>query len=912
MSAAGDEFINLKSKKGSFLNTPRAYSGLPTDEYNEKGDEKPWQRVLYEITRKGIHLYEPVKSVPSILIIVLLGLYLLLGFLTQLIEDDMPRVVQEVSIGRDDWQTFSEESAQRYLTQILGGQPRVAGTEFHLQKTRDLLDLLNGVAAQARLTVKTDWQLVTGDYFLNFSVPFVNYYQNVSNIVALLEGETGFHSNGTLGPALLLNCHYDSVPFAQGASDNGVFCAVMVEVLSRLSRRTTKFKHNILFLFNGAEENPLQGSHAFLHHPWSKAVTAVVNLDAAGMNGKPSVFQVTDPRILRAYERGTPRPSAQAVGEFLFTSGIIPSDTDFRIWRDFGDIQGIDIAFSKGGQVYHTRNDRPELILPGVIQNAGNMLLHLVAEAADMDLQDKATATQMVYFDFYNLFMVSISRVASHILDAFVALLALLSVAYYIWLVGCRWSTVQELLWAAAGRTCCLVGGVVIVAVLVPIMVATTVQMRYISNPWIAVPMFWLPYMVGTIAVAHAFDAWRTKKSGLNRSIRALQAMAATRFILAVILIVMACIPAATSVRYVISVPLFMTTMASFVSMTCVRYVRLQGWQHLLLEFVLSIPAVMFMFVLSLRLDSTLFPIMGRSAGNSPDYTVAVVNVGMAVITCVTVSGVELLFSRKRVWMPLTAVMLASMVCMFLPLSPYHEDGVAVQRHYWLHSELVTYDEQKQATSRTSGVFVTKMDPYTTQRVLPAFSSAGIQLNSRTDFEADCQSRLYCGLPLYRVAMGQAISQGLFMYTGAPAAFSPAPDVALANKTCAGELCTYHFVLTVAPHNVIILWPRANISISSWSFSSPVEPAFTQNGRPVYIVMHSVATYSQTFAMFEFTLVLNVPTSLQSGPALDFCDQAHLIQHPQVFTAEYRRLLEAAPKYFNVASVLTIRSDYVF
>ncbi|KAL0810697.1 hypothetical protein ABMA28_010024 [Loxostege sticticalis] len=912
MTSAGDEFINLKTKKGSFLSQPRAYSGIPTDEYNECRDEKPWQRVLYEITRKGIHLYEPVKSVPSALIIILLGLYLLLGFLTQLIEDDMPSIIQESSIERNDWQTFSEESAQHYLKQILGGEPRVSGTIFHFVKTRDLFNLVNDVASQSRLPVRTDWQYATGDYFLNMSIPYVNYYQNVSNIVALLEGENGFLSDGTLAPSLLVNCHYDSVPFAQGASDNGVFCAVMMEVLSRLARRTTKFKHNVIFLFNGAEENPLQGSHAFLQHPWAKSVTALINLDAGGMNGKPSVFQVTDPRILSAYQAGTPRPSAQGVGEFLFMSGIIPSDTDFRIFRDFGHIQGIDIAFTKWGVVYHTRNDRPELILPGVIQNAGNMLLNLVAQAADMDLQEKVPSTPMVYFDYLNLFMVSYSYAVSYALDVLVALFALSSVAYYIWLVGLRWSTVQELLWALAGRACCLLGGLALVAVLVPIMVATTVQLRYLSQPWIVVPMFWVPYVTGTIAVAHAFDAWRTKKSGLNRSIRTLQAMAATRLLLAVVLLVMCCVPPLTTVRYVLAVPLFTMSLASLVSMTVIRYVRLQAWQHLILEFVLSIPSTMFMFVLALRLDAMMLPIMGRSSGNNPDYLVAIINVGIAVITCVTVSGVELLFSRKRLWLPLGAVLVGCLVCMLVPFSPYQDGGPATQRHYWLHSDLITYNERKEQISRSSGVFVTKHDPYTTQDVLPALSRANIHINSRANFGEDCENKVYCGMPVYRVAMGKYVSEGLFLYSGAPRSFERKTDVTLASKTCSGQQCTYNFEVAVAPHNVLTLWPRSNISIASWSFDSPVQPSFRLQGRPVYVVMHSVATYSEIFEPFLFTVTFNVPQSLQSGPILDLSDHAHLIYHPEEFTSEYSALVAAAPAYFNVASVMTIRSDYVF
>jgi len=57
-----------------------------------------------------------------------------------------------------------------------------------------------------------------------------------------------------------VSCFHLSV---SGGSDDGLNCAVMLEVLEVLSRSETSLKHNIIFLFNGAEESPLQvGIHA--------------------------------------------------------------------------------------------------------------------------------------------------------------------------------------------------------------------------------------------------------------------------------------------------------------------------------------------------------------------------------------------------------------------------------------------------------------------------------------------------------------------------------------------------------------------------------------------------------------------------------------------------------------------------
>ncbi|CAH0759549.1 unnamed protein product [Diatraea saccharalis] len=868
-------------------------------------------KVVFEITRKGVHLYEPVKSVPSIFIILVLGLYMLLGYITQLIEDDMPRVIPDTEVPSDSWDTFSEESALRYLQQIVGDKPRVAGTSYHLQKTRDMYSIVQDIAGQAKIPVRTDWQIASGDYWLNFGVPFVNYYQNVSNIIAVLEGDSGFRPNGDTGASLLVNCHYDSVPFALGASDNAVFCAVMAETLRRLTQRTRKFRHNIVFLFNGAEENPLQGSHAFLQHPWAAGVTSVINLDAAGMNGKPSVFQVTDSRILRAYQRGTSRPSAQAVGEFLFSSGIIPSDTDFRVFRDFGQIQGIDVAFTKWGHVYHTRYDSPELLKAGVVQNAGNMLLNVLIAAADMDLDEKVEPTKMVYLDYLNMFMVSISYPASHILDVFVAMFAILSVIYYVWLAGPRWSTVQELLMVLMGRIAALVAGCVVVVVATAVMVASTIQLRYLTQPWLVVAVYWMPYIITGIAIAHLYDAWRTKKSGLNRSIRALQAMAATRLMLACILAAMAAVPALTPLRYALSVPLFIMSLTSIISITVVRYFRLQGYQHLILEFLLSIPSAMFMFLLALRLDSIMLPIMGRSSSPTPDYTVAVINLGMAILAGVTVSGVELLFSRRQLWVPLGVLGGLSVILMFIPFSPYQDNGPSTQRHHWFHSEIVSHDASQSVIERNAGVLITKHDPYSTSRAQIALNTAGVHLHARTDFGADCHTEIYCGLPLYRIAFGRVLSRSVFMYSSPPAPLSPSPHAA-ATKQCEGDVCRYNFTFTVSPHNLITFHPRDNVTVSQWSLNTPLKPSFNVSDRPVYLIIHSVATYTQNIPPLTISVDVRAPASLQSSPLLDVSLHSHLIHHPEAFTAEYRSLLAAAPKYFNIATFLSFRHNYVF
>ncbi|CAH2251766.1 jg13774 [Pararge aegeria aegeria] len=813
------------------------------------------------------------RNIPSPFLVLLLGFFMLVAFVTTAIEDELPRPIKEQEIGINDSNTFSEESANKYLQIILGDHPRVFGLEYHYIKTRDLKELFDSIAQKSILPIHTDWQFVDG-YFM-FGSPSV--YRNLSNVVAVLEGESGFYSNGTIGTSILVNCHHDSVPFAIGASDDGLFCAAMVETLEKLSRRTTKLKHNIIFLSNGAEEMGLQGSHGFLSHPWSKGAIAVVNLDAAGMNGRPNLFQVTDSRVLEAFRRTTSRPMAQSLGEFLFSNRIIPSDTDFRIWRDFGDIMGVDIAFVQWGHIYHTRNDRPELINDGVMQNAGNMLLPLVRDLADYEgLVNRVPRSTAVYFDYMGWFLITFTRSAALAVDIIVVLLGFTTVAYPIWLFGLT-------------------------------------------------PLYWLPYVIASVTAAHLFDFWRSKKTDLDSSMRTIQAMAATRFILSVLLFVLCCFPIFFNVRYLIGTPLFLMSVGSIVSMSVVRYSKVNAWQHLLLEVIVHIPATLFTLSLGTRLLALMIPITGRSASDSPDVLVTIASVAVTVYVVFTVSGIELLFSRKWMWIVLSGISVVCIIIMFIPMNPYR-DVNTTQRHTWFHSQVTTYDQNFTVLNSSSGVILAKTDANNIHDALKAIRNSDIYIRDDESHESDnplnklqiretdlrilqeeCQDYLYCNLPIFGP---RSYTNSLFVSMGPPAHFDH--SIQLLNRSCTADVCKLSFEIHGTAHNTITIWPRENITLIDWPFKNSIRSTFRMQGRPVYNIRQNTNTYSAVFPPYELTLDFRVPEMKQADIILDISLNAHKINHPEDFTDHYKQLLEVMPEYMNIATFLSFRSNYVF
>ena len=82
-----------------------------------------------------------------------------------------------------------------------------------------------------------------------------------------------------------------------------------------------------------------------------------------------------------------------------------------RIFRDHGNIPGLDIAFIENGYVYHTDQDTPDRIPDGSIQRSGDNVLSVIMKlstSSDTDLGMKGdNDSPPVFFDVFGIIVVS-------------------------------------------------------------------------------------------------------------------------------------------------------------------------------------------------------------------------------------------------------------------------------------------------------------------------------------------------------------------------------------------------------------------------------------------------------------------------------------------------------------------------
>lgn len=234
---------------------------------------------------------------------------------------------------------------------------------------------------------------------------------------------------------VLISAHYDSVPTAYGVTDDGMGIASMLGILEHYATTGEQPLRNIIFNFNNDEEFGLLGATVFLEHEWSKLVEYFINLEGTGAGGRAILFRATDNGIT-SYYNNVRSPFGNSIFQQGFQSGLIRSETDYKVYAQNG-MRGVDIAFYKPRNLYHTKFDNIQGSSKGSLWHMLSNSLDLLTSLSNSEGISTDTSPS-AFFDVLGLVFFSVSVDTLYVLNILVLTLSPVINIVLLMIVGKR------------------------------------------------------------------------------------------------------------------------------------------------------------------------------------------------------------------------------------------------------------------------------------------------------------------------------------------------------------------------------------------------------------------------------------------------------------------------------------------
>ncbi|XP_078127461.1 endoplasmic reticulum metallopeptidase 1 [Sander vitreus] len=850
------------------------------------GDPKRKPEVSIYLLREGL-----AASLVSVFILVLWGLVHL--------------SLQQLVIGNSTGE-FNAGRARRHLEQITSVGPRPVGSqENEVLTVGYLLEQIENIRVETaaglqQLTV--DVQHPTGTFSIDFLGGFTSFYDRVTNIVVRLEPKSGAQH------LMLANCHFDTVANSPGASDDAVSCAVMLEVLHSLANQSTPLRHGVVFLFNGAEENILQASHGFItQHPWAKQVRAFINLEAAGVGGKEVVFQTgpENPWLVQAYVHAAKHPFASVVGQEVFQSGIIPSDTDFRIYRDFGNIPGIDLAFIENGFIYHTKYDTADRILTDSIQRAGDNILAVLRYLVMSDkLADSSEYRHgnMVFFDLLGVVVVAYPSRVGTILNYIVATATFLYLAKKASRPGNGGGRyVRDL--ACATGVAVLSWFVTLLSVLIVALLVTLLGRS----------MFWYNHFYASICL---YGAAATGKMILIHTLAKNLYYGGVRLVelgdlyFDVSLLLWCCGLVWLTHQGLCSayVPMLMVAFPLATRLLLAKEFKHRGASvkySVLYMLGLTLPYVHFMFLIWVVFE-IFTPIMGRSGTEIPPEVVmaSLVTLATIFISSFFLHFIYLARSTKWILAGLGSVFIITFLLMSCGLLfPFSgsPDSPRPKRVFLQHTTRTFHNLQGEVESQDSGLWMNSFDYTGIQHITPHIPE--INDSVRTSCRED---RPFCGYPWF-LPLKFLSKKNWYIPAPEVSPSSPVEFSLLSREETSWGTVKMVFSVKGPSHMSLYLMPHRGASLSTWSFGDGT-PQFDLSGE--YFVFYSHGLDAPTWIFWFEIQPPRDPDPAGPEGMISVAISTHYFFGPDSRTAQLEDILRRLPTWAFLSSWVSTYDMY--
>ncbi|XP_033234499.1 endoplasmic reticulum metallopeptidase 1-like isoform X1 [Drosophila pseudoobscura] len=716
---------------------------------------------------------------------------------------------------------FIAERAQANLYDFANIGTKVVGSDGNENKTVKFLlkelALIEDQLLDDYFDIEIDVQIASGSYI---KWELVNMYQAVQNIVVKLTPK-----NCTSENYLLVNSHFDSQPTSPSAGDAGHMVVTILEVLRVIATTKQTFEHPIIFLINGSEENSLQASHGFIsQHKWAPFCKVVINLDAAGSGGREILFQTgpNNPWLVDYYKQNAKHPFSTTMAEEIFQTGLIPSDTDFGIFRTYGKLIGLDIGQCFNGYVYHTRYDRVDVIPRASLQNTGDNVLALVRAFSNATELHDTTANpsgNTIFFDVLGLYFISYSESNGIIFNYAVAGTTI--VLIFVSLLRTASSSN-----VSAGH---VVGWFILIIVLqvialllglgLPVVVTYLFDMyglslTYYSTPALLIGLYVCPTLIGFSLPSFVYlKLQRDEKISFAKQLQLVLHGHAT--ILAILGIGLTLYGLRTT--YVVTWTLLFYVIPLAINLLTTLHDRGFAWTAVLK--VVQVIPFLYNSYLFYTFIVVLTPMMGRfGLSTNPDLIVSALT---ALGTIFSLGFLVLLVHMSRrsslIFLGLLAVTaltvyIASSTQIGFPYRP----KTNVQRVPYLQVRRVFYEYDGTVSKDESGYLFNFQD----RRGAAPLKGTKVNLTGLVSMASDCEKHMLCGVPLYDHRWVESRENGMWLPREQPVETPSVPVLELLSKTVLpnNKTVRFEFNLTCPDHTSLFIQPYDDVTVSNWSF----------------------------------------------------------------------------------------------
>ncbi|KAH8271620.1 hypothetical protein KR018_011295, partial [Drosophila ironensis] len=827
--------------------------------------------------------------------------------------------------------TFVAQRAESLLIKIDQMGPKIAGdyvTEVLMVEL--LLEEIEKVRQQMRsdlYELEVDVQRAKGA-FLHWQM--VNMYQGIQNVVVKLSAKS---SNST--SYLLVNSHYDSKPSSVGTGDAELMVVAMLETLRLMAISEDPFLHPIVFLFNGAEEQPFHGSHGFIsNHRWAANCKALINLDSAGAGGREILFQggPNHPWLMRHYKKSAKHPFATTMAEEIFQADLIPSDTDFRIFRDFGPVPGgwivnrtiylnenleiipetgLDLAGCYNGFVYHTKFDRFKVISRGSLQNTGDNvygLVHSISNAEEMYDTEAHSEGHSVFFDYLGLFFVYYTASTGIALNISFSLGAILLVCLSLWrmakVTDCRLGTYarsfgMQFLLAILG----LLLGLGLPLLMSVFYDAGDRTMTYFSNSWLVIGLFICPSIIGLVLPSTLYLTLRPSEK-IPHTYRVQIVGHANCVLMAILCILLTAVGIRSAYLFMICV--FFYLGALIINLASRLQDRGYLWS-LVLGACQILPYLYFTYLFHSVLVITIPMTSRKGMSANPDLLISLECALGTILALVFVAPLLNIFRRPKSMVGGLALVMF-IFCMISVSEigfPYRAETNVMRLHFLeVHRKFYEYDGS--LSLQDSGYYFDLQDRRLEAPLLDKINLTGI---ARVD--ELCGKEMKCGLPCFNHRWCDTVEDARWLQRAELVDLPGTPVLEVLSKTVQGNASDprvrYDLRLSGPPRMSLFILPLEGVKMLKWSFLMGMldNPSVY---KPPY---HIFFGYGSDSSPIEFYFEMTKNDGIFDVPLFHLGISGHYMSHLSKRDAATQKFIEDLPDFAHPMEWPTSYERYI-